>query len=74
LKTQSSPNIFPRFRECQVYTITEDPFKEVCQKLDSKKAELADLLEQKNLDKSNAHLDESLTYEDLVITLLYMRN
>jgi hypothetical protein len=42
--------------------------------LDSKKAELADLLEQKNLDKSNAHLDESLTYEDLVITLLYMRN
>ncbi|KAI6190620.1 hypothetical protein M3Y97_00138300 [Aphelenchoides bicaudatus] len=52
-------------KQCQVYIITEDPVKEVYQKLEAKKEELSQLIKKKNLDESNAHLDESLTYEDL---------
>lgn len=60
------------FRGCEVYIIVEDPLSDLYKQFDKEKTKLASLLGEDNDDKTNAYLDDSMTFDDLVSTLVYL--
>jgi hypothetical protein len=55
-----------------VYIIVEDPLSDLYKQFDKEKTKLASLLGEDNDDKTNAYLDDSMTFDDLVSTLVYL--